>query len=251
MDGNVGSLRRQKTRRAGIVCAESCFRRAARVRFWEMKRSIWLLIAVVLLFSACGRKRRLPSTAVPRAGAEEVGIASWYGHPYHGRASSSGEIYDMEKLTAAHRTLPFGTIVQVRNLSNDLTVDVRINDRGPFVDGRIIDLSRAAARQIRMLGPGTAKVRLRVLSLAPAPPSSYYGVQTGAFRERANADRQRAAMERRYGSARLLRRDCSPPLWRVVVGREPTIEGASALAGRIAGETGAAFVVRVDAADGN
>jgi rare lipoprotein A len=216
-----------------------------------MRRSIWLLMAVVLLFSACGRKRRMPSTAVPSAGREEVGIASWYGYPYHGRASSSGEIYDMEKLTAAHRTLPFGTMVQVRNLSNDLTVDVRINDRGPFVDGRIIDLSRAAARQIQMLGPGTAKVRLRILSLASSSPSSYYAVQTGAFRERANADRQRAAMERRYGSARLLRRDGTPPLWRVVVGREPEMEGASALAGRIAVETGAAFVVRVDPAEGN
>jgi rare lipoprotein A len=189
--------------------------------------------------------------AAPRIDAEEVGIASWYGNPYHGRASSSGEIYDMEKLTAAHRTLPFGTIVQVQNLTNDLTVDVRINDRGPFVDGRIIDLSRAAARQVQMLGPGTAKVRLRILSLAPSLPSDYYGVQIGAFRERSNADRQRAAMEQRYGSARLIRREETPPLWRVVVGREPTIEGASALAQRIVAETGAAFVVRVDTSAGN
>ncbi len=193
----------------------------------------------------------MPSSAVPRVGAEEVGFASWYGRPYHGRASSSGEIYDMEKLTAAHRTLPFGTMVQVRNLTNDLAVDVRINDRGPFVDGRIIDLSRAAARQIQMLGPGTAKVRLHILSLAPAEPASYYGVQIGAFREKANAAKQRAAMERRYGSARLIRHDGAPPLWRVVVGHEPSMEGASELAGRVVSETGAAFVVRVDASEGN
>jgi rare lipoprotein A len=216
-----------------------------------MKRSVWLLIAFVLLFSACGKKRRMPATAVPRIGAEEVGIASWYGQPYHGRASSSGEIYDMEKLTAAHRTLPFGTMVEVRNLTNELTVEVRINDRGPFVDKRVIDLSRAAARQIQMLGPGTAKVRLRVVSLAPESPSDYYGVQIGAFRERANADRQRAAMQSRYGSARLIRRDGTPPLWRVVVGHEPTMEGASALSERIGAETGAAFVVRVDASGNN
>lgn len=203
-------------------------------------------MAIILLFSGCGKKRRMPSTSVPRIEAEEVGIASWYGYPYHGRASSSGEIYDMEKLTAAHRTLPFGTMVEVQNLTNDLTVDVRINDRGPFVDGRIIDLSRAAARQIQMLGPGTAKVRLRILSLAPALPSDYYGVQIGAFRERSNADRQRAAMEQRYGSARLIRREGTPLLWRVVVGRETTMEGASALAERVIAETGAAFVVRVD-----
>ncbi len=216
-----------------------------------MKRSIWLLVAIVLLSCGCGKKRRMPSTAAPRINTEEVGIASWYGHPYHGRASSSGEIYDMEKLTAAHRTLPFGTMVQVHNLTNDLAVDVRINDRGPFIDGRIIDLSRAAARQIQMIGPGTAKVRLRILSLAPALSSDYYGVQIGAFRERPNADRQRAAMEQRYGSARLIRREGTPPLWRVVVGRESTMEGASALAGRIVAETGAAFVVRVDTSAGN
>lgn len=192
-----------------------------------------------------------PAPAVPLVGTEEVGIASWYGYPYHGRASSSGEIYDMEKLTAAHRTLPFGTMVHVRNLTNDLTVDVRIIDRGPFVDGRIIDLSRAAARQIQMIGPGTAKVRLRILSLASAEPAGYYGVQTGAFQERANADRQRAAMERRYGSARLVRRDGAPPLWRVVVGHELSMEEAAALAERVAAETGAAFVVRVDATESN
>lgn len=189
--------------------------------------------------------------AAPRIGAEEVGIASWYGHPYHGRATASGEVYDMEKLTAAHRTLPFGTMVRVLNLTNSLTVDVRINDRGPFVDGRIIDLSRAAARKIQMLGPGTAKVRLRILSLTPPEPVCYYGVQVGAFQERANADRLRTAMERRYGSARLIRRDGAPPLWRVVVGNEPTMDEAAVLAGRIAAETGSAFVVRVDLPESN
>jgi rare lipoprotein A len=216
-----------------------------------MKRLTPLLLAALLLFSACGKKKRLPVVAVPSVGAEETGLASWYGHPYHGRASSSGEIYDMEKLTAAHRTLPFGTIVRVRNLANDLTVDVRINDRGPFVEGRIIDLSRAAARQIRMLGPGTSQVRLRVLSLPPVNPAAYYAVQTGAFRERANAERQREAMARRYGSARLVLRDGDPPLWRVVVGHEPTQEEAAALAERLAASSGAAFVVRVDAPAGN
>ncbi|HOL70002.1 MAG TPA: septal ring lytic transglycosylase RlpA family protein [Bryobacteraceae bacterium] len=210
-----------------------------------MKRSVWLLIVAVVLFSGCARKRRIPAAA-PRIGAEEVGIASWYGYPYHGRATASGEIYDMEKLTAAHRTLPFGTMVRVHNLTNGLSVDVRINDRGPFVKGRIIDLSRAAARKIQMIGPGTAKVRLRVLSLTPSEPACYYGVQVGAFQERANAERLRTAMERRYGSARLIRRDGSPPLWRVVVGRESTMDEAAVLASRIAAETGSAFVVRVD-----
>jgi len=90
-------------------------------------------------------------------------LASWYGHPYHGRQAANGEIYDMEKLTAAHRTLPFDTLVRVENLTNRKTVEVRITDRGPFVGERIIDLSHAAARAIELVGPGTARVRLEVL----------------------------------------------------------------------------------------
>lgn len=178
-------------------------------------------------------------------------MASWYGHPYHGRATASGEIYDMEKLTAAHRTLPFGVTVRVLNLSNDRTVDVRINDRGPFVGGRIIDLSRAAARQIEMLGPGTARVRLTIVETSSKDDPGYYGVQTGAFRDKSNAVRQRALMAKRFGRARLIERNGNPPLWRVVVGREPTEEGATALAERIATENGPSFVVRVDGPQAN
>ena len=102
-----------------------------------------------------------------KLGYEERGIASWYGHPYHGRATASGEIYDMEKLTAAHPRLPFGVTTRVVNLANGKSVEVRINDRGPFVKGRIIDLSRAAARQIDLLAPGITPVRLKVIA-APA-----------------------------------------------------------------------------------
>jgi len=100
----------------------------------------------------------------------EVGLASWYGHPYHGRSSASGEIYDMEQFTAAHRTLPFGTLVRVVNLDNEKSVEVRINDRGPFVDDRVIDLSHAAAQAIGMIGPGTARVRVEVIQAPAAPP---------------------------------------------------------------------------------
>lgn len=188
----------------------------------------------------------MPAVAAPRVGAEETGIASWYGHPYHGRASASGEIYDMEQLTAAHRTLPFGTLVRVENLTNGLSVDVRVNDRGPFVDGRVIDLSRAAARQIRMLGPGTAQVRLHVLSLPARNPAGYYAVQVGAFRDRGNADRVRASMQQRYGAARLVRQSGSPTLWRVLVGHEGAQEDAAALAGRMRSEGNRGFVVRVE-----
>jgi rare lipoprotein A len=213
--------------------------------------SFLLTLALVVLFGGCGKKKiaappPAPAAAQVRVGDEETGTASWYGHPYHGRRASSGEIYDMEQLTAAHRTLPFGTVVEVRNLDNDRTVSVRINDRGPFVEGRIVDLSHAAAREIGMLGPGTARVRLRVASLPGAIPDGFYAVQTGAFRERANAERQRDAMEGRYGAARLVLRDGDPPLWRVLTGHAATIAEANALAARIQSESGPAFVVRVD-----
>lgn len=205
-----------------------------------------VVIAAAIL-SGCAKRKHTRVPAPPRAGATEEGIASWYGRPHHGKRSSNGEIYDMEKLTAAHRTLPFETIVRVQNLTNDRTVDVRITDRGPFVKDRIIDLSRAAARQIRMIGPGTAPVRLYVLKLPETAPASsgYFAVQVGAYAERANAERQREEMERRYGTARIQLYDGDPPLWRVLVGREETIAGARELSARIAAETGAAFVVRV------
>jgi rare lipoprotein A len=177
-----------------------------------------------------------------------MGLASWYGHPYHGRASASGEIYDMEQMTAAHRTLPFGAMVRVHDLDNEKSVDVRINDRGPFVDGRIIDLSHAAARVIEMIGPGTAHVRLEILA-APAVAQAHFGVQVGAFRNRGNAERLRQAMEAKYGRARLVARADTPGLWHVVVGMESTENGALALANRIRGEDSSVtstFVVRLD-----
>lgn len=91
------------------------------------------------------------------------GVASWYGYPHHGRLTASGRRFDMHELTAAHRTLPFGTRLRVTNLINGRSVIVSITDRGPFVKPRVLDLSYAAAREIGMIGPGTAPVRLEVL----------------------------------------------------------------------------------------
>lgn len=216
-----------------------------------MQRYLAAVLVALALLSGCAKKRpKLTAPPAPPAAPQikliEEGVASWYGHPYHGRAAASGEIYDMEKLTAAHRTLPFGTMVRVRNLTNDREVQVRVNDRGPFVKDRIIDLSKAAAREIHMIGPGTALVQLRVLSLPEPDEAAFYAVQAGAFRDRGNADRLRAGMEQRFGSARLQLRQGDPPLWRVLVGNEPTVEGAEALAARITAEAGAGFVVRVE-----
>ena len=183
----------------------------------------------------------------------EIGIASWYGHPYHGRPAANGEIYDMEQFTAAHRTLPFGTLVHVVNLDNSKSVDVRINDRGPFVGDRIIDLSHAAARAIDMIGPGTARVRVEIAQMPAAPPPGSYAVQVGAFGVRANAERLCAEMESRYGAAHIVLRAGDPPLWRVLVGRAKTVDDAGSLAARIQidhdGKLGQPFVIRDDAAN--
>jgi rare lipoprotein A len=138
---------------------------------------------LLLLLPACGRNPRVsgpPSAPVSGEAAEipgrppleansflEEGQASWYGDPYHGRPAASGEIFDKNKLTAAHRTLAFDTWVRVENQANGRTVDVRINDRGPFVAGRIIDLSEAAAREIDMVRAGIAPVRVSILQIPP------------------------------------------------------------------------------------
>jgi rare lipoprotein A len=129
-------------------------------------------------------------------GWTERGSASWYGPGFDGRRTASGEVYDMWGLTAAHKRLPFGTVVEVTNRHNGRRVEVRINDRGPFVRGRIIDLSRAAAEAIDMVGPGTAPVTVRVLARAtpavtvdrPSRPRRWI-VQVGAFRDGTEAGR--------------------------------------------------------------
>jgi rare lipoprotein A len=134
----------------------------------------------------------------PRAGIVfEQGKASWYGAPFHGRQASSGEIYDMNKLTAAHRTLPFNTMVRVTNTANGKSTTVRITDRGPFVDNRIIDLSYAAAKEIGSVGPGVVPVRLEILS-AIDPNAGFFTVQIGAFRDRANAEKLRDRLSASY-----------------------------------------------------
>src|SRR5262245_7572261 len=176
-------------------------------RINRMRTMVVLALAMAML-AGCGPKKRSGpairrSLPAPPVGTTETGVASWYGHPYHGRQAANGEIYDMEQLTAAHRTLPFDTWVRVENLSNRKTIDVRITDRGPFVGGRIIDLSHAAARAIDLIGPGTARVRVEVVRTPPVLPPASFAVQVGAFREKSNAERARAKMESRYNSARL------------------------------------------------
>jgi rare lipoprotein A len=204
---------------------------------------------LLIVLTGCGRKRtvRAPIAPMPKIGDTENGIASWYGNPYHGRRAANGEIYDMEKMTAAHRTLPFETVVRVQNQKNRRTVDVRITDRGPFINGRIIDLSRAAARQIEMIGPGIVPVRVWVIGLPPSSPARTFAVQVGAFRTRFPAEKLKREMERRYGHARVVRRRGGENYWRVVVGRGMTEADAKRLSGKLEKEVGNAFVIRLEA----
>jgi len=198
-----------------------------------------------------------PTTAAPYPRAPEApaapivqgeeGIASWYGHPYHGRRSASGEIYNMYDMTAAHRTLPFGAQVRVHDLENGRDVSVRINDRGPFVEGRIIDLSYAAAQAMGM--NGIARVRLEILGIGSTSEAAVFAVQVGAFRDPANADRLKALMEGRYGPVVIQSFDRGDGLfYRVRVGHEISEGAARELAEKLrsANLASRTFVVRVN-----
>jgi rare lipoprotein A len=144
-----------------------------------------LCLCVLVLLAACSGKHvpmSHPSRANPSARASELeGFASYYAEPYHGRRTASGEVFDTYKaMTAAHRTLPFHTVVRVQNTANGKEVEVRINDRGPFIAGRIIDLSVRAARAIDMLRPGVVLVKLQILSQSTGPRHTALGTPLDA-----------------------------------------------------------------------
>jgi rare lipoprotein A len=207
-----------------------------------------IALAIAAL-SGCAKSRHAATRVPQTPSGSETGIASWYGHPYHGRAAANGEIYDMEKMTAAHRTLPFGTWVRVTNLTNGKTVDVRIVDRGPFVEGRIIDLSHAAARAIDLLGPGIARVRVDIVSSpGGVAAQARYAIQIGVFQDRDRAERLQRSMEVQFGSARIVPQPQAgrPNLWRVLVGLATNLQEANALAEKVRAQTGDAVVVKLD-----
>lgn len=152
-----------------------------------------------------------------RLGWSQRGDASWYGMPFHGRRTASGERYDMYRMSAAHRELPFGTVVEVHNLDNGRRIQVRVNDRGPFVHGRILDLSYAAATELDMVRTGTAAIELRVVELGPGPlpASAVLTVQVGAFQNRERAD---ALAEQLRGDFPEVRVEEASPWYRVRIG---------------------------------
>lgn len=232
-----------------------------------------------MLLTACGgRKTRVstpagrpgggaPTTpARPPAASELSGLASYYAEPYHGRRTASGEIFDTyQELTAAHRTLPFNTLVKVTNLSNGKIVEVRINDRGPFIDGRVIDLSLKAAREIDMVRAGIVPVRLEILArLSPPaavaaavppplppgapPPASVplYAVQVGAFESEDMAEALRRDLELRYADVSVQIFSSDRLFYRVRVGRSADIGAAEELSRKLEEESFRPFVVRLN-----
>ena len=157
--------------------------------------NVVIVAAVIIAFTSCSRMEYFPQKNV------QTGLASWYGPKFHGNRTSSKEIFNMYDMTAAHRFLPFGTYVMVTNLQNNKSVMVRINDRGPFVRGRIIDLSYAAARAIDMIGSGVVPVRVEILSSAdPSRSSGGYSIQVGAFIVKENAVALKNKLSRNYNN---------------------------------------------------
>ena len=162
---------------------------------------LFLIFAVVALFLiSCAQ------VTYPPPEATQTGVASWYGPNFHGKTTSNKEIYDMHDLTAAHKSLPFGTYVVVTNLNNGRSVTVRINDRGPFVKGRIIDLSYAAAKAVDMIGTGTAPVKLEILTeISPKRSSQKFSVQVGSFVQEDNAKSLKKELQKNFRNVYIAR----------------------------------------------
>jgi rare lipoprotein A len=144
-------------------------------------------------------------TVATEAGWTETGMASWYGAPYHNRRASNGEIYNMRAMTAAHRTLPLGSIVRVTNLKSGDAVIVRITDRGPFIRGRVVDLSQAAAEKIGLIKAGVMQVKVELVKASlPLEQGGRWAVQIGAFQEEDPARAMAGRISRRYQTAKVL-----------------------------------------------
>lgn len=209
-----------------------------------MKRS--LLSGLVLLLSACAGRAPSPVVPPPPVGPVQEGLASWYGLEEKGRPTASGEIMDPERFTAAHQSYPFGTVVRVDDLDTGRGVVVIINDRGPFVTGRIIDLSYASARALGIVKKGVARVRIQVVGEEPTESSPYaWRVQLGAF---VDEDRARAladAMRREGYEPVLVRRDKQGgrTLFKVWVGQFPLRSDADRLARELSRQGQYAIVI--------
>lgn len=215
----------------------------------QCRRFLGSTLVLFLLLAGCGKRRLLvPVPGAPDlrlARSEIYGMASWYGDPFHGERTSSGEVYDMHAMTAAHRTLPFQTVVRVHNLDNGKRVQVRVNDRGPFVKGRIVDLSRAAAREIDMIGPGTARVRLEILRIETVTES--LAIQVGSFAQESRAHTLKKKLEGDFDPVTIsLFRTSKGVFHRVLAGDYPSRDKAREALNELRSKGLEGFVTRRD-----
>jgi rare lipoprotein A len=164
------------------------------------KRHVARKLVWLALTTGCSLPPLGTWSSPPARSTVEVGRASWYGPGFHGNRTSSGEVYNQHDLTAAHQTLPLGSRVMVTSLANGRSVELRINDRGPFVDGRIIDLSYGAAKALDLVGPGTERVRIERLEDDVVSPSSMvtYAAQAAAFRDGRKAVALKDSLDGRF-----------------------------------------------------
>jgi rare lipoprotein A len=200
----------------------------------------YALVVMGVAFAACAVQRPTPLVSPPSSVLRPsvIGIASWYGPGFNGHRTSSGEIYNQEDLTAASILFPLGTRLMVTNLANGRAVEVTINDHGPYVKGREIDLSRRAARVLGMLGPGTARVRMDVMRTPDGGPpiGERYFVQVGSFSSAANARRMGARLAERYPDVRVVEADAGESrYYRVRMGAFASRQAARERAARVTG----------------
>jgi rare lipoprotein A len=212
------------------------------------------LLVIFFLLTACGpryvvterraplpekqemrKERSVPETKIERMESKGVqyGVASWYGGEFHGRPTSSGEVYDMYQLTCAHNTLPLGTIVMVTNLENRRSLELKVNDRGPFVKERIIDVSYAAAQMLGMWEKGTAPVKVEVVSLAMEPVLRFT-LQVGSFMDETNAQKLAEQLRRSFENVHVATVETPTQKYhRVRVGQFDTREAALVIAEKL------------------
>ncbi|MBW2038990.1 MAG: septal ring lytic transglycosylase RlpA family protein [Deltaproteobacteria bacterium] len=217
-----------------------------------MKRVLWIFL-ILIVFWGCAPKRevKIPPPKVPPVTRRvEYGWASWYGRQFHGRRTSSGEVYNMYQLTAAHRALPMGIRVVVTHLKNGRSVMVTINDRGPFVKGRIIDLSYAAAQVLGMVEEGVAWVRVEPLGkrgLSPLPAEGPFTIQVGSFILRSNALRLMEELKKVHKGAYIaVLKTPENRYYRVRLGRFSNREEAYQFAMRLAKNGYTPFITKTE-----
>lgn len=209
------------------------------------------LLFLGALLQACApagleqRKMQPEEQSKDLQGYQEEGVASWYGPKFHGQVTASGEVYNMYALSAAHKLLPLGSKARVTNLENQKSVIVKINDRGPYIKDRILDLSYAAARELRMIGSGTTRVRLQILDLPSKQSSESYYIQVGSFLSQKNAAAKLSQLKgQSHAKARMVRAKVSGQhYWRVQAGPYPEISSAQKALQRLSRSHPGSFMI--------